>query len=124
MFLVLPSCCWFAKLFLYCSCLPNSVLLFEGRSAVVRAVQHIPKGAEVVYASLICWSSGCSIKIERLHQGVMCCKSRDVFLIHRVIIYTLQLLNKYILKEKKKAYKKLLFKGFTSEESWILLHSL
>ncbi|KAL6296880.1 hypothetical protein ACE6H2_005022 [Prunus campanulata] len=30
------------------SCLPNSVLLFEGRSAVVRAVQHIPKGAEVL----------------------------------------------------------------------------
>ncbi|CAB4297488.1 unnamed protein product [Prunus armeniaca] len=30
------------------SCLPNSVLLFEGRSAVVRAMQHIPKGAEVL----------------------------------------------------------------------------
>ncbi|XP_008233908.1 PREDICTED: histone-lysine N-methyltransferase ASHR1 [Prunus mume] len=30
------------------SCLPNSVLLFEGRSAVVRAVQRIPKGAEVL----------------------------------------------------------------------------
>ncbi|VVA13666.1 PREDICTED: histone-lysine N-methyltransferase [Prunus dulcis] len=30
------------------SCLPNSVLLFEGRSAVVHAVQHIPKGAEVL----------------------------------------------------------------------------
>ncbi|KAL6217173.1 hypothetical protein ACLB2K_010390 [Fragaria x ananassa] len=30
------------------SCLPNSVLLFEGRTAVVRAVQHIPKGAEVL----------------------------------------------------------------------------
>ncbi|XP_022880187.1 histone-lysine N-methyltransferase ASHR1 isoform X2 [Olea europaea var. sylvestris] len=30
------------------SCLPNSVLVFEGRLAVVRAVQHIPKGAEFV----------------------------------------------------------------------------
>ncbi|KDP32756.1 hypothetical protein JCGZ_12048 [Jatropha curcas] len=30
------------------SCLPNAVLVFEGRLAVVRAVQHIPKGAEVV----------------------------------------------------------------------------
>ncbi|XP_028757586.1 histone-lysine N-methyltransferase ASHR1 isoform X2 [Neltuma alba] len=30
------------------SCLPNSVLVFEGRSAVVRAVQHIPKGSEVL----------------------------------------------------------------------------
>ncbi|XP_038718398.1 histone-lysine N-methyltransferase ASHR1 isoform X3 [Tripterygium wilfordii] len=29
------------------SCLPNSVLVFEGKSAVVRAVQHIPKGTEV-----------------------------------------------------------------------------
>ncbi|KAL2503527.1 Histone-lysine N-methyltransferase ASHR1 [Abeliophyllum distichum] len=29
------------------SCLPNSVLVFEGRLAVVRAVQHIPKGFEV-----------------------------------------------------------------------------
>lgn len=30
------------------SCLPNSVLVFEGREAVVRAVQHIPKGTEVL----------------------------------------------------------------------------
>ncbi|XP_058190033.1 histone-lysine N-methyltransferase ASHR1 isoform X1 [Rhododendron vialii] len=29
------------------SCLPNAVLVFEGRLAVVRAVQHIPKGTEV-----------------------------------------------------------------------------
>ncbi|GMP79294.1 hypothetical protein CsSME_00034897 [Camellia sinensis var. sinensis] len=29
------------------SCLPNSVLVFEGRVAVIRAVQHIPKGTEV-----------------------------------------------------------------------------
>lgn len=29
------------------SCLANAVLVFEGRSAVVRAVQHIPAGAEV-----------------------------------------------------------------------------
>ncbi|GMH00279.1 hypothetical protein Nepgr_002118 [Nepenthes gracilis] len=29
------------------SCLPNSVLLFEGQTAVVRAVLHIPKGTEV-----------------------------------------------------------------------------
>ncbi|WCJ44594.1 Histone-lysine N-methyltransferase ASHR1 [Euphorbia peplus] len=29
------------------SCSPNAVLVFEGRVAVVRAVQHIPKGAEV-----------------------------------------------------------------------------
>ncbi|KAM7252931.1 hypothetical protein ACFE04_025549 [Oxalis oulophora] len=28
------------------SCLPNAVLVFHGRSAVVRAVQHIPKGSE------------------------------------------------------------------------------
>ncbi|KAK7857683.1 histone-lysine n-methyltransferase ashr1 [Quercus suber] len=28
------------------SCLPNSVLVFEGRLAVIRAVQHIPQGAE------------------------------------------------------------------------------
>ncbi|KAE8077407.1 hypothetical protein FH972_015974 [Carpinus fangiana] len=28
------------------SCLPNSVLLFEGRLAVIRAVQHIPQGDE------------------------------------------------------------------------------
>ncbi|KDO80751.1 hypothetical protein CISIN_1g011626mg [Citrus sinensis] len=28
------------------SCLPNAVLVFEGRLAVVRAVQHVPKGAE------------------------------------------------------------------------------
>ncbi|XP_019182367.1 PREDICTED: histone-lysine N-methyltransferase ASHR1 [Ipomoea nil] len=30
------------------SCLPNSVLVFEGRLAVVRAVQHIKKGTEVL----------------------------------------------------------------------------
>ncbi|EXB44335.1 Histone-lysine N-methyltransferase [Morus notabilis] len=30
------------------SCLPNSVLVFEGRSAVVRAVQHIRKDSEVL----------------------------------------------------------------------------
>ncbi|KDO80754.1 hypothetical protein CISIN_1g011626mg [Citrus sinensis] len=30
------------------SCLPNAVLVFEGRLAVVRAVQHVPKGAEVL----------------------------------------------------------------------------
>ncbi|KAL6984421.1 Histone-lysine N-methyltransferase ashr1, variant 2 [Sarracenia purpurea var. burkii] len=30
------------------SCLPNSVLVFEGRVAVIRAVQHIPKGTEVL----------------------------------------------------------------------------
>ncbi|KAL3504091.1 hypothetical protein ACH5RR_033932 [Cinchona calisaya] len=30
------------------SCLPNSVLVFEGRLAVVHAVQHIPKGTEVL----------------------------------------------------------------------------
>ncbi|KAB2093188.1 hypothetical protein ES319_A02G080300v1 [Gossypium barbadense] len=29
------------------SCLPNAVLIFEGRLAVVRAVQHIPKDSEV-----------------------------------------------------------------------------
>ncbi|XP_050215196.1 histone-lysine N-methyltransferase ASHR1 isoform X2 [Mercurialis annua] len=30
------------------SCLPSAVLVFEGRLAVVRAVQHIPKGSEVL----------------------------------------------------------------------------
>ncbi|RZC18310.1 histone-lysine N-methyltransferase ASHR1 isoform X1 [Glycine soja] len=30
------------------SCLPNSVLVFEGSSALVRAVQHIPSGTEVL----------------------------------------------------------------------------
>ncbi|KAI3464464.1 hypothetical protein Pfo_021127 [Paulownia fortunei] len=30
------------------SCLPNSILAFEGRLAVVRAMQHIPKGTEVL----------------------------------------------------------------------------
>lgn len=30
------------------SCLPNSVLVFEGKSAVVRAVQHISKDSEVL----------------------------------------------------------------------------
>uniref|UniRef100_A0A2C9U173 SET domain-containing protein n=1 Tax=Manihot esculenta TaxID=3983 RepID=A0A2C9U173_MANES len=30
------------------SCLPNAVLVFEGRLAVVRALQHMPKGAEVL----------------------------------------------------------------------------
>ncbi|XP_062146363.1 histone-lysine N-methyltransferase ASHR1 [Alnus glutinosa] len=30
------------------SCLPNSVLVFEGRLAVIRAVQHIPQGDEVL----------------------------------------------------------------------------
>ncbi|PIN12988.1 putative histone tail methylase containing SET domain [Handroanthus impetiginosus] len=30
------------------SCLPNSVLVFEERLAVVRAMQHIPKGTEVL----------------------------------------------------------------------------
>ncbi|XP_074279508.1 histone-lysine N-methyltransferase ASHR1 [Silene latifolia] len=30
------------------SCLPNSVLVFEERVSVVRAVQHIPKGTEVL----------------------------------------------------------------------------
>ncbi|KAG4389558.1 hypothetical protein GLYMA_06G109667v4 [Glycine max] len=29
------------------SCLPNSVLVFEGRSALVPTVQHIPTGTEV-----------------------------------------------------------------------------
>ncbi|XP_022768229.1 histone-lysine N-methyltransferase ASHR1 isoform X3 [Durio zibethinus] len=31
------------------SCLPNAVLVFEGRLAVVRAVQHIPKNSEGQY---------------------------------------------------------------------------
>ncbi|CDP12438.1 unnamed protein product [Coffea canephora] len=35
------------------SCLPNSVLVFEGRLAVVRAVEHIPKGTEVICVSLV-----------------------------------------------------------------------
>nr|XP_027190031.1 histone-lysine N-methyltransferase ASHR1 isoform X2 [Cicer arietinum] len=30
------------------SCLPNSVLVFEGRTASVRALQHVPKGTEVM----------------------------------------------------------------------------
>ncbi|KNA09525.1 hypothetical protein SOVF_152750 [Spinacia oleracea] len=30
------------------SCLPNAVLMFEGKTAVVRAVQPIPKGSEVL----------------------------------------------------------------------------
>lgn len=30
------------------SCLPNSVLVFEGRLAVIRAVKHIPQGDEVL----------------------------------------------------------------------------
>ncbi|XP_058754215.1 histone-lysine N-methyltransferase ASHR1-like [Vicia villosa] len=30
------------------SCLPNSVLVFEGRMASVRALQHLPKGTEVL----------------------------------------------------------------------------
>ncbi|XP_047311961.1 histone-lysine N-methyltransferase ASHR1 [Impatiens glandulifera] len=30
------------------SCLPNSVLVFEGRLAVIRAVQHVPKGSEIL----------------------------------------------------------------------------
>uniref|UniRef100_A0A7N0ZVD0 SET domain-containing protein n=1 Tax=Kalanchoe fedtschenkoi TaxID=63787 RepID=A0A7N0ZVD0_KALFE len=30
------------------SCLPNAVLVFEGRTAVVRAIQHIPIGSEVM----------------------------------------------------------------------------
>ena len=37
----------------FCSCLPNSVLVFEGRLAVVRAVEHIPKGTEVICVSLV-----------------------------------------------------------------------
>lgn len=37
----------FLTSFGYFSCLPNSVLVFEGRLAVVRAMQHIPKGTEV-----------------------------------------------------------------------------
>nr|GMD74578.1 histone-lysine N-methyltransferase ASHR1 [Ipomoea batatas] len=38
------------------SCLPNSVLVFEGRLAVVRAVQHIKKGTEVIVVTplIIC----------------------------------------------------------------------
>ncbi|KAL4196392.1 hypothetical protein AMTRI_Chr04g245940 [Amborella trichopoda] len=31
-----------------CSCAPNSVLLFEGKLAVIRAMEAIPKGAEVL----------------------------------------------------------------------------
>lgn len=41
-----------AKWFWCCSCLPNAVLVFEGRLAVVRAVQHIPKGTEVIFLFL------------------------------------------------------------------------
>ncbi|XP_073265655.1 histone-lysine N-methyltransferase ASHR1 isoform X3 [Populus alba] len=32
------------------SCLPNAVLTFEGKSSVVRAIDHIPEGAEVSIA--------------------------------------------------------------------------
>ncbi|KAK2971010.1 hypothetical protein RJ640_023442, partial [Escallonia rubra] len=32
------------------SCFSNSVLVFEGKMAVIRAVQRIPKGTEVIYA--------------------------------------------------------------------------
>lgn len=32
------------------SCLPNAVLIFEGKSSVVRAIDHIPEGAEVSIA--------------------------------------------------------------------------
>lgn len=35
------------------SCLPNSVLVFEGRMAVVRAVQCIPKGTYQLHR--LCW---------------------------------------------------------------------
>ncbi|KAL6492859.1 hypothetical protein OROGR_032618 [Orobanche gracilis] len=34
------------------SCLPNSVLVFEGKMAVVRAMQHIPKGVLISYIDM------------------------------------------------------------------------
>ncbi|KAH9691018.1 Histone-lysine N-methyltransferase ASHR1 [Citrus sinensis] len=41
------------------SCLPNAVLVFEGRLAVVRAVQHVPKGAEVTGARMMAAVASC-----------------------------------------------------------------
>ncbi|CAM8938542.1 unnamed protein product [Rhodiola kirilowii] len=35
------------------SCLPNAVLIFEGKTAVVRAVEHIPKGSEGQYDDIL-----------------------------------------------------------------------
>ncbi|KAK7817860.1 histone-lysine n-methyltransferase ashr1 [Quercus suber] len=56
-----------AKYFWHCSCLPNSVLVFEGRLAVIRAVQHVPQGAEsddiqesVVLEGYRCKDEGCN----------------------------------------------------------------
>lgn len=40
------------ELFWWGSCLPNSVLVFEGKMAVVRAVQLVPRGTEVWCAIL------------------------------------------------------------------------
>nr|POE93727.1 histone-lysine n-methyltransferase ashr1 [Quercus suber] len=46
------------------SCLPNSVLVFEGRLAVIRAVQHIPQGAEVLIKQyLFTCTCPCCIKL-------------------------------------------------------------
>ncbi|XP_065880933.1 histone-lysine N-methyltransferase ASHR1 isoform X2 [Euphorbia lathyris] len=45
------------------SCLPNAVLVFEGRLAVVRAVQHLPKGAEVFISYIE--TAGCTMTRQR-----------------------------------------------------------
>lgn len=42
-----------AEWFWWGSCLPNSVLVFEGKMAVVRAVQPVPRGSEVRCAIVI-----------------------------------------------------------------------
>ena len=38
------------------SCLPNCIVTFEGRQAVARAVQHIPKDTEVSIVTLLHFS--------------------------------------------------------------------
>ncbi|KAG5019025.1 hypothetical protein JHK87_014880 [Glycine soja] len=53
------------------SCLPNSVLVFEGRSALVPTVQHIPTGADKLYRD--CWKH---------YDSTECSKEQYLLLVH------------------------------------------
>ncbi|KAI5668589.1 hypothetical protein M9H77_18442 [Catharanthus roseus] len=55
------------------SCLPNAVLLFEGRLAVVRAAQRMPKGSEVLISYIETAGSTTTRQKALKEQYYFCC---------------------------------------------------
>ncbi|XP_059631873.1 histone-lysine N-methyltransferase ASHR1 isoform X2 [Cornus florida] len=67
------------------SCLPNSVLVFEGKLAVVRAVQHIPKGTEVMISYIETAGSTMTRQKALKEQYFFTCKCSRCIKVHEDI---------------------------------------